>query len=59
MPAAWPVIDPVVLTRAEDSANWSADKQRPATIRFFASFAIRHRSGIWYGGTCISSFGRM
>ena len=36
-----------VATRADDRASWSAEKQRPAIIRFFASLAIRHRMGIW------------
>jgi hypothetical protein len=46
IPAACPIIEADVLTRAEERANWSAEKHRPAIIRFLPSLAIRLRSGI-------------
>jgi hypothetical protein len=47
IPTACPIIDPVVETRADERASWSAEKHLPAIMRFLPSRAISDRSGIW------------
>ena len=59
MPAAWPKMEQVVVTRAKDSASCSADMQRTVISRLRPSRGTRQRNGFWWGGTYSSSFGRM